>query len=95
MLIVLSSVLPSPSPTAIAMAPAPTIAMAYNGVRHFVYTDGYCVMKSPIDIVPITWRLPQDSLRQFMGGFLTGDDHALFPVGMDATTMVHTVLRPS
>ena len=40
-------------------------------------------------------RVSKYPLRQSTGGFLTRDDHSLFPMGSDATAMVRVLLRPS
>ena len=69
------------------------IATASNGMRHAAYVGGYCTAQLPLAIVPITRRLPQDPLRQSMGGVLTRDGHTLFPMG--SSVMVDAFVRPS
>ena len=51
---------------------------------------GYCAAKLYRGIEPLRRMIPQDPLRQAMGGGLMKGDHAPCPIGSDAVVMVDT-----
>ena len=67
-----------------------TIAMAVRQRERPAHFGGYCATKSSRGIEHLPLMVPQDPLRQAMGGFLMKGDHAPFPIESDAAVMVDT-----